>query len=705
MTKKFFSKIMILAVFASLFGFAAYQLVNADDVTTGATVGNASPVFTVTPSDGGSDNGSGTCSTDGNPTCAGDNVTFTATAKDVNSDNYYLAVCKTDAVTVGAPPTCDGGRWPDNPPTATASDSGASEVYATSAGDAQSNAWYAYVCDATSCYPPDPTPDNQGSAQGTITFSGVPVDSAMVTVDSKTFEFDLTNGATCARTPNVCLDCSDCEDAADAAAVLAAAAPTANFYWTSRGAVTYVYAVTSGTAGNSIALAETGDTGDDIALPANLSGGDDENNSPFYVNHAPTFGTVTFTDTGDNASIEPGDTLRIKLAAAQIADADTEGGQDTINMYVCAYDSLADPAAITFNYTTNSCSAGVLLCSDTGVNPTSEDAVCDDTTSILAAPIAHKASPGYYVKVFIEDNHDMAGTGTNAQDFDVQNVVPSLDTSYGGGDGYINTDAPAPGAGGSDTVVWTTQFIDLNGDGDITGADGVFFDDAAVNYDCSADENDCYTVACSLEAASSGSDKEATGTDTTRVATCTHTVYFNANASSSWTAYGKPADEAGTVTGLAYSTDTVTNGALLALDLTSATIAYGTVEIGGTSDGQTTTIENKGNQVLDSYIGGTDMISGGNTIPRAQQKWHHTSGTFDWDAAGYALVAAGGGSTAAEGCADRNITVRNLNGSGAGSDESIYWRIRIPSAQAAGTYSGTNTFTATASSTCTDGGA
>jgi len=114
---------------------------------------NTVPVISIEPSDGGSSSSS--------PTNTGSNVTFTTTATDTESDNYYLAVCKTDAITanINSIPTCDSGSWCIS--SSTSSESEASCNYATSSGDAESNAWYAFACD----YSDEPLCSS--SAQGT----------------------------------------------------------------------------------------------------------------------------------------------------------------------------------------------------------------------------------------------------------------------------------------------------------------------------------------------------------------------------------------------------------------------------------------------------------------------------------------------------------------------------------------------------------
>jgi len=103
---------------------------------------NTAPSFSAGPSDGSSSSTT--------PTNAGANVSFTATATDTQSDNYYLALCKTDAITANneAVPTCTGGNWCIS--SSTASGVQASCTYRTSSSNDESNNWYAFVCDHNS---------------------------------------------------------------------------------------------------------------------------------------------------------------------------------------------------------------------------------------------------------------------------------------------------------------------------------------------------------------------------------------------------------------------------------------------------------------------------------------------------------------------------------------------------------------------------
>ena len=99
--------------------------------------------------DPASHNGAGTGGTADNPVNVGSNVTFKATATDPQTDNWTLLVCETDGVTGIA---CDGGAEDTYcTSSSTASSSEASCSYTALAGDTESNAWYAYACDASSC--------------------------------------------------------------------------------------------------------------------------------------------------------------------------------------------------------------------------------------------------------------------------------------------------------------------------------------------------------------------------------------------------------------------------------------------------------------------------------------------------------------------------------------------------------------------------
>lgn len=84
------------------------------------------------------------------PTNAGTSTWWTASASDSNGEDWYLLVCKsssTPTAAVGAP-TCGGGstdQWIVSGPVA----SGGTAIVSTTTQDAwaESNAWFAYICD------------------------------------------------------------------------------------------------------------------------------------------------------------------------------------------------------------------------------------------------------------------------------------------------------------------------------------------------------------------------------------------------------------------------------------------------------------------------------------------------------------------------------------------------------------------------------
>lgn len=132
--------ILTVLVLCGTLGVAT-KSVWADSVTTTVTVGNSGPSFTVAPAESPASDAT-------TPTNAGSNVTFQATATDSNNESYYLILCKTNSVTAvnGGAPTCPGTSWCTS--TLTASAAQATCSYTTLNGDAESNVWYAFACDA-----------------------------------------------------------------------------------------------------------------------------------------------------------------------------------------------------------------------------------------------------------------------------------------------------------------------------------------------------------------------------------------------------------------------------------------------------------------------------------------------------------------------------------------------------------------------------
>jgi hypothetical protein len=135
--------VLVFLVLTMIFNVrGSFQRAKADTVTTTVQVTNSAPQWTVYPFE---DPASATTT----PTNVGTQVTFKAVATDANADDYFLAVCKTNAVTPhnGAPPTCDGGTWCISATTT----SGTTSTCSYTAQESDTNEtyeWYAFVCDA-----------------------------------------------------------------------------------------------------------------------------------------------------------------------------------------------------------------------------------------------------------------------------------------------------------------------------------------------------------------------------------------------------------------------------------------------------------------------------------------------------------------------------------------------------------------------------
>ncbi len=100
---------------------------------------NTAPSFTSVPSDGGSATNT--------PTLYGQNVNFSATASDPQTDQYYLAICQTSAITAGngGAPTCPGGSWCIS--ARASSTAAASCSVSTNHLYSEYYDWYGFACD------------------------------------------------------------------------------------------------------------------------------------------------------------------------------------------------------------------------------------------------------------------------------------------------------------------------------------------------------------------------------------------------------------------------------------------------------------------------------------------------------------------------------------------------------------------------------
>ncbi|MFH1410801.1 MAG: hypothetical protein ABIG80_04545 [Patescibacteria group bacterium] len=165
MNKKIFSKFLVLALAVGIFGVVTVtNVLGASAPETQTTINNVAPTFTTNTTEswtqtytgnGGVNTTAHTESSITYPTNMGTTLTFSATANDTNSDNYYLLVCETAGATANneAAPSCTVGPQ-ICVSSSTASDAEATCTKSTAGLSNETYNWYSYVCDhngASSC--------------------------------------------------------------------------------------------------------------------------------------------------------------------------------------------------------------------------------------------------------------------------------------------------------------------------------------------------------------------------------------------------------------------------------------------------------------------------------------------------------------------------------------------------------------------------
>lgn len=148
-------KITVLTTFVGMFIFVFIFLLNvgndsfkqakaqSESATTTVTVVNTPPQWSVAAEE---ESGSSTTT----PTNAGDVVAWDAVAIDSNGEPYFLLICSTSASPTplsNAPPTCDtpSNQWAISATTTSGSEARAATT--TQTAWAESNAWFAWICD------------------------------------------------------------------------------------------------------------------------------------------------------------------------------------------------------------------------------------------------------------------------------------------------------------------------------------------------------------------------------------------------------------------------------------------------------------------------------------------------------------------------------------------------------------------------------
>ncbi len=396
-------------------------------------------------------------------------------------------------------------------------------------------------------------------------------------------------------------------------------------------------------------------------------GNDFSYGSPFVVNHAPTYTSVSTVDNNRN----PGQTFKVTAVSA---DTDSSGGADTLRMFVCTTNDIISYGA--------GC-ASTTVCS---VMSTSSP----NPSCFFTPPAPSPAGTTTYY-AFVYDSHGLATNPVSRSNtYTINNSAPALGglVLNNGANITLNIkDAP-------DLAVQAVNnsVMDLNGCGDIDSTIGtVYMSNATNGYNCTANNNDCYlatTTACVMSDCASSTDMIATITCTVNMkyyAVPTATSTNNPWESYSWMSYMLVYDGAhySAATSAVNVVDVNVN---VALDVAETEINFGPSMYAGENTGtknSTTTVYNAGNSPINSNIRGNDLIS-----PPALPI---EVGNIKWDLVNF----------------DYELGIKPLSSSfqlvdivdprptsTLGVADGIYWGIAIPFTAESKTFWGQNTFQA-----------
>ena len=408
-------------------------------------------------------------------------------------------------------------------------------------------------------------------------------------------------------------------------------------------------------------------------LCSSSSQGSGDSGSPFNVNHRPSF-----TVFSDNSPKNPGETVTFTTTAS---DSDS----DNVTLYVCKTAAFS-----------GTCTGGEWCHSSASAS----DPSCQTN---LGTPLQDK---NYEAYGYIIDSHNLAASG-GSQGTDsiltVSNVAPSisassiylLDTDESGDLTLTVAESETTGFKVKFTVVDNNSCLNSSSSPEIVSALINVRMSEITQTGCDAEgeynANNCYPDAKTgwdpVCVQDSGSCSGSTDSDATW--TCTFPLKFYADptvtdsqkAAYNWVAAVKATDDNSADTGLVDST-TYSNemGMFLAYDLTTTSIAYGSLDPGADSSEKTTTLKATGNVGLDETLYGVDMSSGSDTIAVSQQHYNLSSGL------GWGNGTALGYTPGVE--VELNCPKTTTD---TPATKNTYWVLRVPDPQAAGSYSGTNT--------------
>lgn len=207
-----------------------------------------------------------------------------------------------------------------------------------------------------------------------------------------------------------------------------------------------------------------------------------------------------------------------------------------------------------------------------------------------------------------------------------------------------------------------------------------------VTQNCSADNNNCYTLGGFTidECTPGGQDVQARYQGQVSLEYYADPTDPGSPASGfNWVAFVRVTDD---INLSAEQTTTTELNSLVALDVT-ASVNYGTVVLGGTSNEQLLTMTNTGNRAMDAVVSANqDLACATGSVPAGNVKYALTGG-FSYDTQGTAITVAPTTTNV------NNSTAQRTNDASS-SQTNVYLRLRMPEQGIAGTCTNTLTFTA-----------
>jgi hypothetical protein len=431
--------------------------------------------------------------------------------------------------------------------------------------------------------------------------------------------------------------------------------------------------------------------------------------SPFFINHIPVFYSLS-----NNSPQNPGGTVTWTTGSS---DPDSLAGAQNITLYVCK----------TAAFNGSQCTTGGAWATSTAVTSNA------GTSTPIAIPTADRLYNAY---VYISDQYGLAATssfqGSNSF-FSVSNQTPSISAA---GISLLDTDnvgnltltVPQATSG-----PFKVQFVVADNNGCLNASStseivsnviSVYRSSATCTSGSNYDSNNCYAsssplftpfYSCAIDSAVNACSG---ATDSDVGVTCTFSLWYNADATDgvssatsvyfadNWLAAVRATDDNASSSPVTVSSTGNELTSFLAFDVSTTTVAYGSLQPGETTTPMiaNTDLKAVGNVGLDEDLYGSTMCTtwvgggggsapdncdvggpnAGTKIPVGQQRVATSSIAYS-STDSYTL-------TASTSPASVLINVQKTTATSSPQTKNTYWGIAIPTTiTLAGNYSGQNT--------------